>query len=96
MQTILDKLENIDKNYNFDYSIVTCFFDVRSKENNPHVDSQDRGYVLPDGYFNACNLLFEKEFPLIIYTEPKYAAKMWKLRPIHLHHRTFLSYFLHY
>ena len=68
------------------YTIITALFDVRTKEKNALMNSEkDRGFVLPDDYFNACVPFFNKPFPLVIFTEPKYAEKMREMRPIELH-----------
>jgi hypothetical protein len=65
-----------------DYTIVTAWFDVREKENHALKDIDENGhYCVPDHYFRSAALLFEKEFPMIIFTEERYRDRVLSLRP---------------
>lgn len=71
------------------YTIVTAWFDVREKENNPLKDVENNGeFCTVNHYMKSIKLLFEKDFPLVIFTEPKYEKKMWDTRPSYLHYKT--------
>jgi Bacterial protein of unknown function (HtrL_YibB) len=76
-----------------DYTIVTAWYDVREKENHPQKDdTSNQFFCSPQWYFDSAKLLFEKPFPMVIFTEPKYKAQVLEARPKHLHHLTRFIY----
>lgn len=65
---------------------MTAWYDLRNKENNPLKDIADNNeFCVVDHYMKSAELLFTKAMPLIVFTESKYEAKMWELRPLALH-----------
>lgn len=75
------------------YTIVTAWYDVREKENHPNKDDTTNQYFCsPKWYFDSAKLLFEKEFPMVIFTEPKCEAQILEARPKHLHGMTRFIY----
>ena len=71
------------------YTIVTAMFDIRQKENNSLKDISCNGeFMIFDEYLEPASFLFNKEYPLIIFCEPKDAEKLWELRPKELHNIT--------
>lgn len=87
------------------YTIVTAWYDVRTKEENPKALEKDFSqFCSPEHYFTSAKPLFEKPFPMIIFTEPAWEAKIWEARPKILHPLTRvivrdyeeLSYYSHY
>jgi hypothetical protein len=76
-----------------DYTIVTAWYDVREKENHPQKDdTSNQFFCSPQWYFDSAKLLFEKPFPMVIFTEPKYKAQILEARPHNLHHLTRFIY----
>lgn len=72
-----------------DYTIVTAWYDIRDKENNPYKGDDDmKHFCTTEYYLSSVKKMFEKPFPLIIFTEPKYEKKMMEIRPKELHHIT--------
>ena len=68
------------------YTIVAAWYDVRTKENNPHNgDTENKFFCTSEHYFKSAELFFNKPFPMVIFTEPKWEAKVWEARPAHLH-----------
>ena len=60
-----------------DYTIVTAWYDVRDKENNPYKGDVDmKHFCTTESYLSSVKKMFEKPFPLIIFTEPKYEKKI--------------------
>jgi hypothetical protein len=69
-----------------DYTIVTAWYDVREKENHPLKNDESRQFFCPmDWYFDSAKLLFNKPFPMVIYTEPRFQEYILKERPEELH-----------
>jgi len=65
-----------------DYTIVTAWYDVREKEQHHLKDIDENGhYCIPDHYFNSAKLLFNKHFPMVIFTEERYKQRILDLRP---------------
>jgi len=76
-----------------DYTIVTAWYDVREKENHPQKDdTSNQFFCSPQWYFDSAKLLFEKPFPMVIFTEPKYKAQILEARPHNLHNITRFIY----
>jgi len=70
----------------YDYTIITAWYDVREKENHElKDDTTNRFFCSPHWYFDSAKQLFEKPFPMVIFTEPKYKDKILEARPQHLH-----------
>ena len=87
------------------YTIVAAWYDVRTKENNVlNGDKDQRFFCTSEHYFKSAELFFSKPFPMIIFTEPKWEAKVWEARPEQLHAITRvivkdyeeLNYYCHY
>jgi hypothetical protein len=71
------------------YTIITAWYDVREKENHPNKDDEDpQFFCTMEWYFKSAKLLFEKEFPIVIFTEPRFQDYILSVRPAHLHHLT--------
>ncbi len=69
-----------------DYTIVSAWYDIRNKEDNPlKEDTEMKFFCTNDHYFSSSKEFFNKPFPLIIFTEPKYEEKIWDSRPKDLH-----------
>jgi len=65
-----------------DFTIVTAWFDVREFENHHLKDVDENGhYCIPDHYFRSAALLFNKEMPMVIFTEERYKDRILSLRP---------------
>lgn len=76
-----------------DYTIITAWYDVREKENHEFKDDTTNQYFCsPKWYFDSAKQLFEKPFPMIIFTEPKYKDQILEARPQHLHEITRFIY----
>lgn len=70
-------------------TIVTCWYNVREKENHQHKgDTEMKYFCTPDYYYSSMKGLLEQPLPLVLFTEPKYEAMMWEMRPSSLHHIT--------
>lgn len=68
------------------YTIIMAWYNVREKEQNPLKDIRHNNeFVIADDYIHQSRIFIEKEFPLIIFVEPKYVDTFWKIRPTHLH-----------
>jgi hypothetical protein len=66
-----------------------AWYDVRERENNPLKDVQHNNeFVIAEDYIEKSRTFIEKEYPLIIFTEPRYEKTFWKIRPQHLHNIT--------
>lgn len=64
------------------FTIVTAWFDVREFENHPLKDIDENGhYCIPDHYFRSATLLFNKEMPMVVFTEERYKERILSLRP---------------
>ena len=75
------------------YTIITAWYDVREKENHPNKDDVSNEYFCsPKWYFDSAKLLFEKPFPMVIFTEPKCREDVLLARPKNLHHMTRFVY----
>ena len=73
----------------YDYTIVTAWYDVREKENHPLKDQKTNDYFCTmDWYFESAKQLFNKPFPMVIYTEPRFKELILSARPQMLHHIT--------
>jgi len=69
-----------------EYTIVMAWYNVREKENNPLKDVQNNNeFVLAQDYIEKSRTYIEKEFPLVLFTEPAYEDLFWEIRPKHLH-----------
>jgi hypothetical protein len=69
-----------------DYTIITAWYDVREKENHPNKDDINNQYFCSmDWYFHSAELLFNKPFPMVIFTEPRFKDVILKARPQELH-----------
>ena len=69
-----------------DYTIVTAWYDVRTKENHILKDKPtDDFFCTTNTYFEKAKLLFDKPFPLVIFTEPRFKDEILALRPAELH-----------
>jgi hypothetical protein len=76
-----------------DYTIVTAWYDVREKENHPEKDdTTNKFFCSPQWYFDSAKQLFEKPFPMVIFTEPKCKEQILSARPAELHHMTRFIY----
>ena len=76
-----------------EYTIVTAWYDVREKENHPQKDdTSNQFFCSPKWYFDSAKLLFEKPFPMVIFTEPKCKDQILEARPQHLHNITRFIY----
>lgn len=74
-----------------DYTIVTAWFDIREQENHPLKDIDENGhYCIPDHYFRSAAMLFEKEFPMVIFTEERYKQRILDLRPPSMANKTII------
>jgi hypothetical protein len=72
-----------------DFTIITAWYDVREKENHPLKDkTTDEHFCSMNTYFEKARLLFEKPFPMVIYTEPRFEQMIKSARPEHLHPMT--------
>ena len=72
-----------------DYTIITAWYDVREKENHPNKDdSTNEFFCSMNWYFDSAKLLFNKPFPMVIYTEPRFKDYILKERPEELHSMT--------
>ena len=71
------------------YTIISAWYNVREKENHELKNDNDmKHFCTPEYYYKCLKLLLEKEFPIIIFTEPSCEKKIWDLRPLHLHNLT--------
>lgn len=71
------------------FTITTCFYNVRQKENHPLKDDRtDQLFLHEDVYFERAKRLFEQPFPLVVFTEPRLEHKVWEYRPQALHAKT--------
>lgn len=72
-----------------DYTVVTAWYDVRTKENHPLKDkTTDDYFCTTDTYFEKAAPFFQKPFPMVIYTEPRFRERILAARPIELHEKT--------
>lgn len=72
-----------------DYTIVTAWYDVREKENHPEKDKKHNGiFSTIDDYFESAKLLFDKAFPMVIFTEPRFKDAILAARPVEYHSQT--------
>lgn len=72
-----------------EYTIVTAWYDVREKENHPDKeDTTNQFFCSMDWYFDSAKLLFNKPFPMVIFTEPRFRDKILEARPKELHSMT--------
>ena len=56
-----------------DYTIVTAWYDVREKEKHPLKDDISCKYFCTmEQYFDAVKPFFNKPFPMVIFTEPRF------------------------
>ena len=76
-----------------DYTIVTAWYDVREKENHPNKDdTSNQFFCSMDWYFDSAKQFFNKPFPMVIFTEPRFKETILKARPEHLHPLTRFIY----
>jgi hypothetical protein len=72
-----------------DYTIVTAWYDVREKENHPNKDdTSNQFFCSMQWYFDSAALLFNKPFPMVIFTEPRFESYILSVRPKELHPMT--------
>jgi Bacterial protein of unknown function (HtrL_YibB) len=72
-----------------DYTIVTAWYDVREKENHPlKDDTSNQFFCSMDWYFQSAELLFNKPFPMVIFTEPRFERYILSVRPPELIEQT--------
>jgi hypothetical protein len=72
-----------------DYTIVTAWYDVREKENHPNKDdTSNQFFCSMQWYFDSAALLFNKPFPMVIFTEPRFESYILSVRPKELHTMT--------
>ena len=73
-----------------EYTIVTAWYDVREKENHPLKDDANSSqyFCSMDWYFHSAEQLFNKAFPMVIFTEPRFRDKILEARPKELHSMT--------
>lgn len=65
-----------------DYTVITAWYDVREKEGHPNKDDiTNQFFCSMDWYFNSAKLLFEKPFPMVIFTEPRFKEYILTIRP---------------
>jgi hypothetical protein len=73
-------------NIQYDYTIVTAWYDVREKENHPLKDQGSNDFFCSmDWYFESAKQLFNKPFPMVIYTEPRFKDFILNARPQAFH-----------
>jgi hypothetical protein len=72
-----------------DYTIVAAWYDVREKENNPDKENpQNNHFCLMHYYFESAKPFFQKPFPMVIFTEPRFQTLIMEARPKELHEKT--------
>ena len=65
-----------------DYTIVTAWYDVRERENHPNKDDENPEFFCNmKWYFKSAELLFNKPFPMVIFTEPRFEEYIRSVRP---------------
>lgn len=65
-----------------DYTIVTAWYDLREKENHPQKDDKSNQFFCSmEWYFESAELLFNKPFPMVIFTEPRFERYILSVRP---------------
>jgi len=76
-----------------DYTIVTAWYDVREKENHPEKDDKtNKFFCSMEWYFDSAKDLFNKPFPMVIFTEPRFEQLILAARPQSLHSMTKIIY----
>ena len=76
-----------------DYTIVTAWYDVREKENHPNKhDTSNAFFCSMEWYFDSAKLLFNKPFPMVIFTEPRFKEFILSARPAEYHSITRIIY----
>ena len=72
-----------------DYTIITAWYDVRERENHPQKDdTSNKFFCSMDWYFDSAKQLFNKPFPMVIFTEPRFKDLILQSRPPELHDQT--------
>lgn len=72
-----------------DYTIITAWYDVRERENHYKKDDKTNQFFCSmEWYFDSAKKLFEKPFPMVIFTEPRFEELILQARPSHLHDQT--------
>lgn len=72
-----------------DYTIITAWYDVREQENHPQKDDTSNHFFCSmDWYFDSAKQLFNKPFPMVIFTEPRFKGIILQTRPPELHNQT--------
>ena len=72
-----------------DYTVVTAWYDIRTKEDNILKDSTTYDYFYTtDSYFEQATIFFGKPFPMVIFTEPRFQSRILAARPVELHEKT--------
>ena len=73
----------------YDYTIVTAWYDVREKENHPLKTQKTNDYFCTmDWYFESAKQLFNKPFPMVIFTETRFKDLILSARPPMFHSMT--------
>jgi len=81
MQSVKEPLVPVESEQP-DYTIVTAWYDVREKENHPlKDDTTNKFFCTMDWYFKSAELLFNKPFPIVIFTEPRFEEYILSVRP---------------
>lgn len=69
-----------------DFTIITAWYDVREKENHPLKDkTTDDHFCSMATYFEKARPFFNKPFPMVIYTEPRFEQLIKEARPQEFH-----------
>ena len=72
-----------------EYTIVTAWYDVREREDHPYKENQEnRFFCSTNTYFKSAEPFFNKPFPMVIFTEPRFEKMIKDARPPALHHLT--------
>jgi hypothetical protein len=74
-----------------DYTVVTAWYDVRTKENHALKDkTTDDFFCTTATYFEKAVPFFQKPFPMVIFTEARFRESILAARPIELHDKTLI------
>jgi hypothetical protein len=80
----LIKFNNINSNYNNNWTFVTAYFDLtKCPDASQEIKNRDFEY-----YLNAANTTMCIDANLVVYCEPEFLEKFKNLRPDHLKHKT--------
>ena len=74
-----------------DYTIVTAWYDVRTKEDHPMKDkTTDDFFCTTATYFEKAAPFFQKPFPMVIFTEARFRESILAARPLEFHDKTLI------